>query len=167
MIDKGARKQAEVQPVCRVCESAILNLKGCRLSPVSALGGAVCALGTTVTLRRRRRVSTSECWVVRSDSACAPDRIEYARQCELKSQKLEMPDACAWRPEAGGRYGAEPGPRAAHREGAAHLHLRQPTFFTELTKFGEAVIRTSGTPALRRLRLLLFQICLLAWRVNK
>lgn len=58
-------------------------------------------------------------------------------------------------------------PTESVREGAAHLHLRQPTFFTELTKFGEAVIRTSGTPALRRLRLLLFQICLLAWRVNK
>jgi len=77
-----------------------------------------------------------------------------------------MPVRGGPKPEVG--YGAEPGPRrAAHREGAAHLHLRQPTFFTELTKFGEAVIRTSGTPALRRLRLLLFQICLLAWRVNK
>ena len=58
--------------------------------------------------------------------------------------------------QAGGRYGVRGRSRRRPQRGR-HLHLRQPTFFTELTKFGEAVIRTSGTQALRRLRgLLLF-----------
>ena len=68
--------------------------------------------------------------------------------------------------QAGGRYvlrsrnTAGAGAPTESKRGR-HLHLRQPTFYTEFTKFREAVIRTSGTQALRRLRgLLLFQICL-------